>query len=238
MQDINEGMPSYPLHLADENKHLGKCLGHRLQIKGHGWGLGLLGIKAATILEGLLICQGLNVIPGCLGPVLESPQGPPHVPFPKGKKLEGSHRKLGDLVSVYIPSRLFDGTAELLDDVIREVSKYIQGGDHLAIVEFYRCSLAEEKDCLEHFHCVRADYCLNEGQVPLRVFCFFSIVIIIVVFDSQFIRVDAPFMPRTATGFKGFILSARHQHLLLDLRAGSSCSCNCKASSQVAGHAK
>jgi hypothetical protein len=54
------------------------------------------------------------------------------VPCPKGKELEASHRKLRDLISRYIPSRLLDGTAELLDEIVGKVSKYIQGGDHLA----------------------------------------------------------------------------------------------------------
>ncbi len=121
-----------------------------------GWGLGLLGVKEA-ILEDLLIGQGLDVIPGHVGPVINSPRGPPHVPCPKGKKLEASHRKLGDLVSRYVPSRLPDGTAELLDDVVSEVLKYIQGGDHLVVVVGYRHSLDEEKDSLEHVNCVLVD---------------------------------------------------------------------------------
>ncbi len=218
-------MPSYPLHLAEENKHAGKFLGCQLRVKGHGLGPGLLGVQE-TILEGLLIGQGLDVIPACVGPVVNSPQGPPHVPCPKGKKLEASHGKLGDLVSRYVPSRLPDGTAELLDDVVSEVLKYIQGSDHLVIVEGYRHSLAEEKDSLEHIDCVLADSCLNKGWIPLRVFCFFSSIIVIIVFDSQFVRVDTSFTPCLATGFKGFKLRARHQPLLQGLRAGSHWSCS------------
>jgi hypothetical protein len=126
-------MPRYPLHLAKENEHVGKCLGCGLQVKGHGWGLGVLGVKEA-ILEGFLIDQDLDIIPSCLGPVVDSPQGPPFVPCPKGKKLEASHRKLRDLVSGYVSSRLLDGTVELLDDIVSEVSKYIQGGDDLVDV--------------------------------------------------------------------------------------------------------
>jgi hypothetical protein len=72
-------------------------------------------------------------------------------------------------MSRYVPSWLPDGTAELLDVVVSEVSKYIQGGDHLVIVEGYRRSLAEEKDSLEHVHCVLANSCLDESQFPLRV---------------------------------------------------------------------
>ncbi len=103
------------------------------------------------------------------------------MPCPKGKKLEASHIKLGDLVSGYVPSRLLDGMAELLDDVVSEVSKYIQGGDHLVVVEGYCRSLAEEKDSLEHIDCVLADSCLDDSRVPLTVFCFFSIIIVIIV---------------------------------------------------------
>jgi hypothetical protein len=62
------------------------------------------------------------------------------VPCPKGKKLEASHGKLGDLVSGYVSSRLLDGMAELLDDVVSEVLKYIQGGNHLVVIEGYHCS--------------------------------------------------------------------------------------------------
>jgi hypothetical protein len=208
MQDIIKGMPSYPPHLAKENEHAGKCLGCRLWVKGHGRGLGLLGVKEA-ILEGLLIGKGLDVMPGCLGPDIDSPQGPPNVPCPKGKQLEAIHRKLGDLVSGYVPSRLLDGTADLLDDVVSEVPKKTLGGNYLVVIKGYCCSLAEEKDSLEHIDYVLMDSCLDEGRVPLRIFCFFSLIIII-VFGSQFVRVDTSFTPSTATGFKGFILSVRH----------------------------
>ncbi len=44
------------------------------------------------------------------------------MPCPKGKELEASHRKLGDLVFGYVPSRLLDGMVELLDDLVSEVS--------------------------------------------------------------------------------------------------------------------
>jgi hypothetical protein len=106
------------------------------------------------------------------------------VPCPKGKELEASHGKLGDLVSRYAPPRLSDGTAELLDDVIGEVSKYIKGGDHLVVIEGFCRSLAEEKYSPEHDDCVLANSCLNKGRFTLRVFCFFSIVVTIVLFDS------------------------------------------------------
>jgi hypothetical protein len=141
------------------------------------------------------------------------------VPCPKGKELEASHGKLGVLVSRYIPSWLPDAMAELLDDVVGEVSEYIEGADHLVVIESFCCFLAEEKDSLEHVDCALVNSCLDKGQVPLRVFCFFSIVIVIVV-DSQFVRVNALITPHLATGFQGFKLSARHQPFLEGLRAG------------------
>ncbi len=82
------------------------------------------------------------------------------MPCPECKKLEASHRKLGDLVSRSIPSWLPDGTAEFLDGVVGEVLEYIQGRYHLVIVEGFRRSLAEKKDLLEHVHSGLADSCL------------------------------------------------------------------------------
>ena len=40
-------------------------------VEGHGQSLGLLGVKEA-ILKGLLVGQGLDVIPGHVGPVVNS----------------------------------------------------------------------------------------------------------------------------------------------------------------------
>jgi hypothetical protein len=64
-------MPRYPPHLAKENEQVGKCLSCQLRVKGHGQGLGLLGVKE-VILKVLLIGQGLDVIPGRVGPVVNS----------------------------------------------------------------------------------------------------------------------------------------------------------------------
>jgi hypothetical protein len=89
-------------------------------------------------------------------------------------------------VSRYIPSWLPDGTAKLLDDVVCEVSECIQCSDHLVVVEvegFCR-SLAEEKDSLEHIHSGLVDSCLKESRFPLRVTCIFSVVVVVVIFDS------------------------------------------------------
>ncbi len=135
-------------------------------------------------------------------------------------------------MSSYVPSWLPDGTAELLDDVVSEVLEYIQGGGHLVVIESFRCSSAEEKDSLEHVHGVLADSCLKESRFSLRVTCIFSIVVVI---NGRFIGVNALIMPRLATGFQGFKLSARHQPFLQGLRAGT-CgipSCHCEALSQV-----
>jgi hypothetical protein len=154
------------------------------------------------------------------------------------QKASASHGKLGDLVSSYVPSWLPDGTAELLDDFVVEVSEYVQGGDHLVIIEGFHCSLAEEKISLEHVHSVLADSCLEESWFSLRVACIFSIIIVIVVIiDGRFVGVNAPLTPRLAMGFQGFKLSARHQPFLQGLRAGPSQipSCHCKALSQVKG---
>ncbi len=72
------------------------------------------------------------------------------MPCPKHKKLEVSHGKLGDLVSWSVPSRLPYGMAELLDDVVSEVTEYIQGRNHLVIIEGFCRSLAQKKNSLEH----------------------------------------------------------------------------------------
>ena len=71
--------------------------------------------------------------------------------------------------------------AELLDDVISEVLECIQCCDHLVIVEGFRCSLAEEKDSLEHVHSGLADSYLRESQFSLRVTCIFSIIVVIII---------------------------------------------------------
>jgi hypothetical protein len=146
---------------------------------------------------------------------------------------------LGDLVSRYVPSWLPDGTAELLDDVVSEVLECIQCGDHLVIVEGFCCSLAEEKDSLEHVHSGLVDSCLEESQFLLRVTCIFSIVVV-VIFDGQFVGVNAPLALRLSASFQGFKLSAWHQPFLKSLRVQpqvipSCLSCHCKALSQVKG---
>jgi hypothetical protein len=60
-RDITEGMSSYSLHFSKENEHVIKGLGCRMRFKGQCWGLRRLGVKE-TILEGLLVGQGLNLL--------------------------------------------------------------------------------------------------------------------------------------------------------------------------------
>ncbi len=60
-RDITEGMSSYSPHLAKENEHVIKGLGCRMGFKGQCRGLRWLGVKE-TILEGLLVGQGLNLL--------------------------------------------------------------------------------------------------------------------------------------------------------------------------------
>jgi hypothetical protein len=99
------------------------------------------------------------------------------------KSFEASHRKLGDLVSRSVLSWLPDGTAELVDDVVSEVSEYIQGHNHLVVVEGFRQSLAEKKDLLEHIHSGLDDSCLKGSSLLLRVI-YIVTVIFIFVLDS------------------------------------------------------
>ncbi len=144
-------------------------------------------------------------------------------------------------MSRYIPSWLPDGTAELLDDVISEVSECIQCCDHLVVMEGFCCSLAEEKESFEHVHSGLTDSCLEESRFPLRVTCIFSVVAV-VNFDGQFVKVNALLTPCLSTSFRGFKLSVRHQPFLQVLRVQpqgtlfpSRSSCNCKALSQIKG---
>ncbi len=118
------------------------------------------------------------------------------------------------------PPWLPDGTAEILDAVVGEVSEYIQSCHHLAIVEGFRHSLAEEKDTLEHVNCGCVDPGLKGSRFLLRVIFLFIFVLGLVslVTDGLFIRVNAPVMPSLSTLFEGFKLSARHQPFIKGLR--------------------
>jgi hypothetical protein len=118
------------------------------------------------------------------------------------------------------PPWLPDGTAELLDDVVGEVSEYIQSRYHLVIVEGSRCSLAEKKDTLEHVNCGCADPGLMGSRFLLRVI-FIFIFVLGLVSDGLFIRVNAPVTPSMSTSFEGFKLSTRHQPFMKGLRAWS-----------------
>ncbi len=79
-----------------------------------------------------------------------------------------------------IPSRLPDGTAELLDDVVSEVLEYIQGCNHLVIVEGFHRSLAEKKDLLEHVNGGCVDPSLEGSRFLLRVIFIFVFVFILI----------------------------------------------------------
>ncbi len=70
-RDVTEGMSSYSLHLAKNDKHVGKSLGCQMRVEGHGQGLRRLGVKE-VILKGLLVSQGLNLVISCVGPVIDS----------------------------------------------------------------------------------------------------------------------------------------------------------------------
>ncbi len=84
-----------------------------------------------------------------------------------------------------IPPWLPDGTAELLDDVVGEVSEYIQSRHHLVIVEGFRRSLAEEKDTLEHVNCGRADPGLKGSRFLLQVIFIFIFVLGLVILSRR-----------------------------------------------------
>jgi hypothetical protein len=122
------------------------------------------------------------------------------VPCPKCKKLEVSHRKLGDLVSWSVPSRLPYGTAELLDDVVGEVMEYIQGTDHLVIVEGFCCSLAEKKDLLEHVNGGLVDPCLKGSSFLLQVISIITVIFVFVL-DGPYVRVNASLAPGLSYSF-------------------------------------
>ncbi len=145
------------------------------------------------------------------------------MPCPKRKKLKASHRKLGDLVSWSIPSQLSYGMAELLDDVVSEVTEYIQGHDHLVIVEGFPRSLAEKKDSLEHVNGGLADPCLKGSSFLLRVISIVTVIFVFVL-DGRFVRVNASLVLGLSYSFPGVKLSARHHPLLQILRARPICS--------------
>ncbi len=115
-----------------------------------------------------------------------------------------------------VPSWLPDGMAELLDDVISEASEYIQGCNHLVIVEGFQRSLAEKKDSFEHVNGGLADPSLKGSSFLLRV-----IFIFVFVLESRFVRVNAPVTLSLSMSFEGFEPSARHQPFLQGLRARS-----------------
>jgi hypothetical protein len=79
--------------------------------------------------------------------------------------------------------------AELLDDVVGEVMEYIQGHNHLVIVEGFRRSLAEKKDSLEHVNGGLAVPCLEESSFLFRVISIVTVIFVFVL-DGRFVRVN------------------------------------------------
>jgi hypothetical protein len=72
MHNISEGNASCSPSLAKVNHHIGECLGCRLWVKGHGWGLWFFSIKEA-ILKELLGSKELGDIPSCFSPIVDTP---------------------------------------------------------------------------------------------------------------------------------------------------------------------
>jgi hypothetical protein len=97
------------------------------------------------------------------------------------KSLRPVTKMLGDLVSRSVSSWLPDGTAELLDDVVGEVSEYIQGCNHLVIVEGFHHSLAQKKDLLEHVHSGLAYSCLEGSGFLLQAVSIITVIFVFVL---------------------------------------------------------
>ncbi len=104
------------------------------------------------------------------------------MPSPECKKLEAGHGKLGDLVSWSIPSWLPDGTAELLDDVVGEISEYIQSCHHLVVVEGFHCPLAKKEYLLEHINSGLADPSLEGNSILLQV--IIAVFVFVLILDG------------------------------------------------------
>jgi hypothetical protein len=88
----------------------------------------------------------------------------------------------------------------------------------LVIVEGFHCSLAEEKDSLEHVNGGLADSCLEGSSFLVRAI-FIITIIFVFVLDCCFVRVNASLALGLSHSFPGFKLSARHQPLHQVLRA-------------------
>ncbi len=89
-----------------------------------------------------------------------------------------------------IPSWLPDGMAELLDDVVGEVSEYIQSHHHLVIVEGFRRPLAKKEYLLEHINSGLVDPSLEGNSILLWVLV--AVLVFVLISGGQFIRVNAP----------------------------------------------
>jgi hypothetical protein len=109
--------------------------------------------------------------------------------------------------------------AELIDDVVSEVSEYIQSCHHLVIVEGFRRPLAKEKDSLKHINSGLAYPDLKGNSIHLQVIV--AVFILVLISDGQFVRVLALVMPSLSMCHEGLKLSARHHHFPPGLGARS-----------------
>ncbi len=128
----------------------------------------------------------------------------------KDIELEVGHRQLGDLITLGIPPRLLDGTAELIDGVAVKLSKNIEAGNHLVVVEGFGRPMAEEENSLEHTNGGSADFFLDNWF--FRVCGVFG-VLVLARGIGLYNRLLAPLVLGLTPGFKGIILGARYQHL-------------------------
>jgi hypothetical protein len=110
--DITEGMSSYSPHLAKENEHVIKGLGSRIRFKGQCQGLRQLGVKE-TILEGLLVGQGLSllvIIEGFSRPLAKEKDSLKHINSGLADPgLEGNSILLLVIIAVFVLVLISDG---------------------------------------------------------------------------------------------------------------------------------
>jgi len=151
------------------------------------------------------------------------------VPCTKGEQLEASHGNLGDLVSQGSTRRLPDGLAGLLDGLIIKFSKDLKGRDHLVILERLSSALIKHEDALKHGGRGTANSRLDQvldrphihlfievevGQVILaNLDGEAAVFVVVVVRDSQVIRVIPAVAPSLAPGLKDLIVRAGHHSL-------------------------
>jgi hypothetical protein len=141
------------------------------------------------------------------------------------KELETSHRQLGDLVASVIPSRLLDGTACLLDGVVVQLSKDIEAGGCLVVIEGFCRSLAKHEDALEHGDSRLTDCCLGWWFILAVIFVIVAVQrqqAIIIRRVGLFVGGSATFTPGTVLGFLHFNVTTRSELVHKVLLAASS----------------